>query len=84
MICGVSAETSLFSTCPFIDLFTGSSPSYYLKSISATLPQPIFHSIFPCCAIILKEKSMKFSGYIKIEYIHNVKLYFKLLSDDCV
>lgn len=67
MICGVSAETSLFSTSPYIDPFTRSSPSYYLKSISATLPQSIFHSTFLCCSIVLKEKSMKFSGYIKIE-----------------
>ncbi len=52
----VCREKPLFSSLPLpIDLFTGSSPSYYLKSISATLAQSIFHSSFPCWAVVSGE-----------------------------
>lgn len=50
----VCREKPLFSSLPLpIDLFTGSS--YYLKSISATLAQSIFHSSFPYHSVVLVE-----------------------------
>lgn len=77
MICGVSAETSLFSTSPYIDPFTRSSPSYYLKSISATLPHSIFHSIF-LSLHCFEGKVYEIQWIYKDrEDIHNVKLYFE-------